>query len=304
MERLVEMLGYKEDPMYEKIFKPILRDVTINSLDLALKKRDEVIGKIIEKAEGDVVSFPTFGQLVGWGYVEKIPGGFRTKKPLTIIDGLGETEGTASPVRIGSQLVHLEKDVTIIRSIVDSAVFFDEGSIAEYSTFPYDHNNGKSYAGPKSIISEAIDRGCIVSGNKNGKEKDTYFHPSMLNHVFIGYGSKISFGTVSLSHPVHDGNAPFIDPLNGETFDTGRRKNPSFIGTQRKFGSEVRYSKVGSNVTLHAPFAIGSGYAVDDNTVFYGIAYLEEENSVTVRAHHIKPDNGLNPMPFLNKELD
>jgi hypothetical protein len=302
MEKLVEILSYKEDPMYERVLGPILKDVTIDSLDKILTNRDSVIEGLFEQADAETVYFPTFGELEGKGFVRKVAAGFRTLKPFVVEDGLKGSEGNAGFVNIGSEPVHFEEDVTVVRSTIDSQAFLSKGSIIEYSTFPRDHQGtGKSFVGPKSIVSEAIIRKCVISGNENGKENDTYIHPSMLLDTLVGYGAQISFSTVSLSHPLHDGSAPFVDPVTYRTFDTNRRKNPSFIGSQRKIGNQILKTKVGSNVTLNSPFAIGSGHVVDNNTKFYGIAWLEEERSgviTKILKKHEEPEYGLDPMPF------
>jgi hypothetical protein len=304
MERLIEILGYKEDPMYKRVLSPILKDVTIDSLDKVLTNRDRVIEDLFEKSDAETVYFPTFGELVAKGFVRKVDEGFRTLKPFVVEDGLQGSEVNAGFVNIGSKRVHFEEDVTVVRSTIDSQAFLSKGSIIEYSTFPQDHQgNGKSFVGPKSIVREAIIRKCVISGNEDGKEKETYVHPSMLLDTLVGYGAQISFGTVLLSHPLHDGGAPFVDPINYRDFDTERRKNPSFIGSQRKIGGQIRKTKVGSNVTLNSPFAIGSGYVVDNNTNFYGVAWLEEEGKNALQQprivkNYVKPENGLNPMPF------
>ena len=304
MERLVEILGYKEDPMYKKVLSPILKDVTIDSLDKVLTNRDSVIEGLFEQSNAETLYFPTFGELVGKGFVRKVDEGFRTLKPFIVEDGLQGSEGNAGFVNIGAKPVLFEEDVTVVRSTIDSQTFLGKGSIIEYSTFPQDHQgNGKSFVGPKSIVSEAIIRKCVISGNENGKEKETYIHPSMLLDTLVGYGAQISFGTVSLSHPLHDGNASFVDPSNYRTLWTMRRKNPSFIGSQRKIGDDVLRTKIGSNVTLNSPYAIGSGYVVSNNTDFYGIAWLSEEGKDSLQRPRIvkncaKPENGLDPMPF------
>jgi hypothetical protein len=288
MKKLVDILGYEQDPQYQRILKPMLDDVTIDTLDKALTNRDTVIDKMIRDSSAARFPYTYFGNLLSKGIIEKTNGGFHVLEPFILEGGM-----ESQTVKVGYKPVHFGKGAKVTRSTFDAQTYLDEGSTVQYSLFP--DNSRSNFVGPKSIVSEAIIRGCVISGDKNGEDRGTYAHPQMLLNTFVGNGAQISFPTNSFSHPLNDDNAYFVNPLDWRTFNTGRRMNPSFIGSQKDFNGHMRRSKVGAGVVLNNPCVVGSGYAVKNLKDFYGIGLLDiDENNINVK--NVVPVYGTQPI--------
>lgn len=287
MERLVEILGFRKDPMYDKILAPILDGVAIRDLDKIFEYKEKVIQGLFADSNAVVLDRPSLDSLVAQRYLEFVDDSYVTQKSFVVKGGLQPSLSQPQLLSIASKPVLFGKNVRLQRCTFDSQVYVSEGSFVENSLFPQTY--GMSYIGPYTRISRAEISRCLISGNPNDTEIKTYIHPKTLLDTFVGYGAQISDPTVTFTHPLHDGNAIFVEPVTQATFDTGRRKNnPSFIGTQGEFCGEMLRTKIGPFVTLNNPCVVGSGYAVPAYTNFYGIAWLEEKEGL-VEKHHIEP---------------